>query len=239
MHQRIEYYMNKLTPQVPDSLIRSVDFLLHQFDTSGEAFKIYLVHFLNTYAKSKVVGMDAVYVHLVDEYYAKGYATWTDSLQLDKILKNAATLRPILIGKKAPDLMLQTRDGKPFRLHSIESPFTVLFFWDPECGHCKKSMPDVINFYNTYKPKGVELVAVCTQIQDGVAKCWEHIDSKPGMETWINAVDPMLRSRFKQIYDVKTTPQIFILDKDKKIVMKKIGAEQLAGVMDRLMEMGS
>ena len=99
-------------------------------------------------------------------------------------------------------------------------------------------MPDLINFYNTYKPKGVEIFAVCTRLQDDVPKCWESVESQ-GMAQWVNVVDPFLRSRFKQIYDVRTTPQIFVLDRDKKIIMKKIGAEQLSEVMDRLLQSGS
>ncbi len=235
LHQRLEYYINKLTPQIPDSINQSIDHILSQFDTNSEAFKIYLVYYLNQYAKSKIVGMDGVYVHLVEKYYSKGFATWTDSVQLNKIIKNAETLEPLLIGKTAPDLLMQTKDKIPIRLHQVNSPYTVLFFWDPDCGHCKKSMPTVIEFYKNYKPKGVEIFSVCTRIQDDVPKCWESIDEQ-GMGEWINVVDPNLRSRFKQIYDVRTTPQIYILDKDKKIVMKKISAEQLPEVMDRLIK---
>jgi thiol-disulfide isomerase/thioredoxin len=239
LHQKVEYYLNKLTPQVPDSLNASVDHILMQFDTSTEAFKIYLVHFLNHYAKSKIVGMDAVYVHLVENYYARGYATWTEEEQLNKIIKNAETLKPLLIGKPAPDLLMTTKDNTPVRLYSLTAPYTILFFWDPDCGHCKKSMPDIIQFYREYKPRGVEIFAVCSKLQDDVPKCWEYIDEHEGMVEWINVVDPFLRTRYKQIYDIRSTPQIYILDKDKKIIMKKIGAEQLREVMDKLMENGS
>ena len=44
-------------------------------------------------------------------------------------------------------------------LHKIEAPFTVLFFWDPDCGHCKKSMPKMLEFYDDFKDKGVEVFA--------------------------------------------------------------------------------
>ncbi len=238
LQQKVDYYINRLTPQIPDSLDSSIDKILGLLDPEGEAFKIYVVYFLNQYAKSKIVGMDAVYVHMVDTYYANGLATWTDSAQLNKILKNAETLRPLLIGKTAPDLLMLDRENHPIRLHSIDAPYTVLFFWDPDCGHCKKAIPDLVRFYQEYKPRGIEVFSVCTSLQDEAKKCWEAIDER-NMGEWVNVVDPYLRSRFKQIYDVRTTPQIYILDKDKKIIMKKIGADQLAEVMDRLMENGS
>jgi thiol-disulfide isomerase/thioredoxin len=238
LQQKIDYYINKLTPQIPDSINASIDIILGHFDPSSEVFKMYVVYFLNQYARSKIVGMDAVYVYLVDKYYANGLATWTDSVQLNKILKNAETLKPLLIGKIAPDLLMLDRQNQPIRLHNVEAPYTVLFFWAPDCGHCKKAIPDVVKFYQEYQSRGVAIFSVCTSLQDKVKDCWEAVDERD-MGEWVNVVDPYLRSRFKQIYDIRTTPQIYILDKDKKIIMKKIGADQLSEVMDRLMENGS
>ena len=73
------------------------------------------------------------------------------------------------------------------------------------------------------------------KFNEGSSACWDVVDER-GMDIWINANDPYLRSRFKQIYDVRVTPQVFVLDSEKKIVMKKIGVEQLSGVMDHLFE---
>ena len=58
--------------------------MLEGMKPAPETFKYYLVHFLNEYAKSKVVGYDAMYVHLVDKYYSTGLAPWTDEEQLEK-----------------------------------------------------------------------------------------------------------------------------------------------------------
>jgi len=59
------------------------------------------------------------------------------------------------------------------------------------------------------------------------------------MDIWVNASDQYLRNRYKSIYDVKTTPQIFILDKDKKILVKKIAGEDLTPVMEEIMKVRS
>ncbi len=236
LHQHIRYYLDKLTVQHPDSISASLDFILERMKPSPETFKHYLVRFLNDYAASKVVGFDAVYVHLVDNYYAKGLATWTDEEQLQKILENADILRPLLIGKIAPDIKMQTRDGKTISLHELDAPYTVLLFWDPDCGHCKKGMPDVIDFYKKFKDKGVEVFAICTKFYNEEDKCWQFIDEREGMELWVNVLDPYHRSRYKTIYDIRSTPQIYILDKDKRILSKRIGTEQLSEVMEMIME---
>ncbi len=234
LHDRIKYYLEQLTYQVPDSINQSLDDILGKMPEDSDGFQFYLVHFLNEYAKSKVVGMDAVYVHLVDQYYAKGKAHWVDDEQLQKILKNAETLRPILIGKPAPDLTLYRQDGSTLKVHDVDAEFTVLFFWDPDCGHCKKSMPKMIEFYKEYHPKGVEILGICTKTGEKESECWESVEEK-GIDIWLNTSDKYLRSRYKQIYDIKTTPQIYILDRDKKIAFKRIGAEQLPGVLDFLL----
>ncbi len=235
IHPKIDYYLQKLTYPYPDSQIVAIDYLLHQMGDTSEAFQFYLAHFLNEAARSKKMGMDAVYVHLIDNYYAKGRATWTQKEQLDKLMSQAETVRPLLIGKTAPELTFFKESGEPVSIHSIQSDYTVLFFWDPECGHCKKSMPAIVEFYNEYKNKGVQILAICTKSGQDISSCWSTIRER-GMDIWVNAADQYIRNRYKTIYDVKTTPQIFILDKDKMILIKKIAGEDLKTVMDEIMK---
>ncbi len=236
LFQKIDHYINKLIVQHPDSINLAIDQVLALVRPSEETFKYYLIHFLNTYAQSKIVGMDAVYVHIVENYYSKGLAPWTEEEQLGKIVKNAKTLKPILIGKIAPNILMEKESKEKISLHQVNSDFTVLFFWDPECSHCKKSMPEMLEFYKKYKNKGVEVFAVCTKVTDGVPDCWKHI-KEHNMIDWINVADPFLRSRYKQIYDIRSTPRIFVLDENKEILSKRIGAEQLPEVIDKLIEM--
>jgi len=49
-------------------------------------------------------------------------------------------------------------------------------------------------------------------------------------------IDPYYRSRYKQIYNVKSTPVIYILDEKKEILAKRIGADQIGEVMDKIIE---
>lgn len=234
--QKVDYYIKQLTPQMPDSINVALDYILTATEGSNN-FKFFLIHYLNEYASSKIVGMDAIYVHLVEQYYATGKADWTSEEQLKKIVANAMTLKPILIGKTAPDVRLKTKENEEISIHDFESKYTVLFFWDPDCGHCKKSMPDVISFHDKYKAQGVEILGICTKVgeEEEMKKCWDTIEEKE-MGRWINVSDQYLRSNYKNIYDIKSTPRIFILDEDKKIVMKGIGAEQLGDVMDQIIK---
>lgn len=234
LHQKVKYYMEKLTVQQPDSIAKSIDHILEKSGKSGDVYQYYLVHFLNQFAKSKLVGMDAVYVHLVNNYYKTGMATWTPDSTLQKIVKNAEELEPILIGKQAPEITLQYKDGTKIALYDIDSPYTILYIWDPDCGHCKKAAPFMVEFYEKFKDRGVKILSICSKFSDEVESCWGSIDEK-GYNDFMNVVDPYHRSKYKIKYNIKSTPQAFILDKDKKIIMKRIGAEQMIEVMDQIL----
>lgn len=234
LFQKIDDYINKLQVQHPDTLAKAIEYVLDQMEPAPETFKYYVIHFLNHYAQSKIVGMDAVYVELADKYYATGKTPWVDEEQLEKILDNVKKLKPILIGKIAPDLRLEKRGGGQIRLHEVKSEYTVLYFWRYDCGHCKKSSPYMKKFYENFKDKGVEIVAICTKQKDELPKCWEYVEEK-GIADWLHTYDPYYWAM--KLYNIKSTPQIFVLDKNKEIITKRIGAEQLEEVMDKIIEM--
>ncbi|MEL7120534.1 MAG: redoxin domain-containing protein [Bacteroidota bacterium] len=236
LFQKVDFFVNKYHVQHPDTLSQAIDKVLTKMEPSEETFKYYLIHFLNAYAKSKLVGMDAVYVHLVEKYYAAGKAPWTEEEQLKKIVDNATKLKPLLIGKTAPDFNTQKQDGSKVALHDVDSEYTILYFWRYDCGHCKKSTPIMKEFHDKYKAKGVKIFAVCAKFTDEVPACWDYINDNE-INDWIHVVDPYLRSKFMDLYDIESTPQIYVLDKDKKILSKKIGAEQLEELMDNIIKM--
>lgn len=235
LYQKIDFFVKKYHVQHPDTIIEAVDRVLEKMEEGSDMYKYYLSNFLNEYAASKIVGMDAVYVHLVENYYAKGKAPWTEEKQLKKIVDNATKLKPLLIGKTAPDFTAYTRNNKAISLHDVDSEYTILYFWRYDCGHCKKSTPVMKAFYENFKDKGVKIFAVCAKFTDEVPPCWEYIDDNE-IANWIHVVDPFLRSKFTTIYDINSTPQVYVLDKDKTILSKKIGAEQLGEVMDNIIK---
>lgn len=227
LFQRLNYYTDRLTVQIPDTISQSIDKVLDLMDPQSETYKYYVVHFTNKAANSKIVGMDAVYVHMVDAYYSSGKATWADAEQLSKMKENADEIRPLLVGKIAPDLKMKTRDGEDVTLHGLSADYTILYFWAFDCGHCKKSTPVMAEFYEKWHDKGVEIFSICTK-QREVEKCWEYIDEKK-IGDWMHVTDKYLR--FYRDYSIKSTPTIFVLDENKKIISKRIGAEQLDEVL--------
>jgi len=230
-HGRLMRFMEKMTAQIPDSINASADALLALAVQNDEIFKYTLSKIIYKYETSKIMGMDAVFVHLAEKYYMTGMANgWVDSVQLFKISDRVRSIKPTLIGKQAPPLYnLKDRNGKLMPLYSIDAEYLMMVFWDPDCGHCKKEMPKIKAVYDKFKGKGLKVYAVCTELERDK---WIAYMEKHEYD-WINVADFELRSPFREFYDIDSTPKIFLLDKDKKIIAKKIGHEQLEKILQR------
>ena len=227
MFDRVNYYIEKLTPQHPDSIITSLDLLLAKMEPAEETYKFFLIKFVNDYAAPKFVGLDKVFVHLAETYYATGKAPWIDEKQLAKILDEAQKTKPTLIGQQAPDFTVQRRDSSDLSLYGLDNEHTILVFWAHDCGHCKESMPALDEFMKKHQDKDLGVLSVCTKIAKDEGLCWDFVDEK-GLDHLTNASDMKGGlSRIHSLYNIKKTPKLFVLDRDKVIVTKGIGVEQL------------
>jgi thiol-disulfide isomerase/thioredoxin len=234
IHNKIDSYIKKLTAQNPDSIIISVDYLIKKLSNNPDAQKYYLSHFLNEYANSKIIGMDKIFVYMVDNYYTKGMAPWVKEDNMKKIVESANNIRGTLIGEIFPNITTYKEDGSPVMLSTVKSPYTLIIFWAPDCGHCKKSMPDILKFSEEFKSKGVTTITVCTKAGDKYKTCWEGVKEK-GMEALINTGDEY--QRYRQLVYIPTTPKLFILDEKKEILFKDLPAEELSKVMEEIIKM--
>lgn len=234
LDQRFNYYLEKLTPNHPDSIITTVDYLLGLLETGSEPYRFYLSSYLTKYANSKIVGMDKVYVHIADKYYSPEKSPWIDEENLLLIKDNADDIRPVLLGNQVPDVMFYDEHNNPVKISDLDYTLLVLLFWAPDCGHCKKTMPDFVEFEEAYRDKDIKVLAVCTKHKEKTKTCWETIPEK-NMTNFVNVADEFHRSRFKIKFNVKTTPKVFVLDKERTILMKNIGIDQIPSVIDELL----
>ena len=234
-HEKIKSYMENLTVRHPDSINKSADILVEKTRKNKELFKYTVWWITNTHESANWMGADAIFVHMVDKYYTKDQAFWLDSSRLAKVRDRARILKPLLIGKKGPNLLLQDTLGKTIPLYSLKAKYTVLVFWDPECGHCQKELPKVYTFYNDYKSKGVEVYAVNATHDEKKVPSWKKFIKENKLQ-WTNVHDTGPYYDFSKTYDIYSYPVIYLLDENKEILAKRIGAEQLAEVVDNMMK---
>ncbi len=229
-----EYFTNYMSPLV-DTAIVMADALTTKIETAGskEQYK-YTVHFmLGHFEDAKYMCFDKAVWHIAKNYYCAGKAWWSDSAYVAKMCEESSKMEPTLCDKRAPDLaMPDTNLRRRVVMSEITKPVTVLIFWDINCGHCKKEMPLISKQYDSMNHEHVEIYAVYTQ---GDWEGWKKRIAKEKY-TFINVANAFGEDTFRDSYNIRTTPQIYVLDRDKNIRFKKIGAKDIPGTVQYLLE---
>ena len=228
-HDKMEKYILEYTPQIPDSINHSLDVLINKVRPSKEIFKYVISWSTQYFESSKIMGQDAVFVHLVFTYFVTRQVPWVDEVQLTNIIDKAMRISPNLIGTIAPFLKIPDDKGIERDLHDLTGPYTVLFFYDPDCGHCKTETPKVKEVVEKYAEEGVKVFAVCTEFDE---EMWKEFIKKQEVEDWINVIDLENKSNFRGKYNIMGTPRLYVLDKNKKIIAKQINSEALAKILE-------
>jgi peroxiredoxin len=229
-HNKLKKYFDNVLIQDPDTIIRETDALIAKGRSNEEMFK-YLIWFTTYhYESSEIMGFDEVFVHIVDTYYVTGQTTWITKDINDKIIKKANKIRPVLIGEVAPNMVMRDTSNQWVALHNIKANYLMILFWDPDCGHCEKEIPVIREFFNKNREKyGMEIFAVCS---DTSQVKWKKTIRKREMN-WINVDGPRALTRdYHELYDIISTPVIYLLDDQKRIIAKRLAADKISTFLE-------
>lgn len=225
MQVKTDNFFNKTVVQLPDSIIAEIDRVVAMAKASDKMYRFLVASLLNSYEKSRYIGMERVLVSIADKYYFSGKATWADSTFIRKLKDRIEKIRPNMMGEKAPDLKrLETYIGEWASLSEIKAKYVVLAFWEPNCNHCQTAIPKLHTIYKKYKPHGLEVMAFFTQTD---TLSWKKFIEEKDIVDWINVYDRYYLSNFRNLYDVFTTPTFYILDENKTIIARKIDIEAI------------
>jgi thiol-disulfide isomerase/thioredoxin len=222
-------YFNSYVYPHPDSMATEVDKVINRFNTGKLMYETVLKSLMRFFANSQMMIHEPVYVYIAREYFLKGKAPWADADGLGKLEKRVNEILPSMLYTKAPDFIITDTVGNKFSFYQVynevKPDYTILAFWNSDCSHCKTEMPQFSNIYDekiSKLPFKVNVVSVGTDKElDRIKKFL--VESKENQ--FISGYDPS--SWFSVLYDVKSTPMIFIMDKNMKIIAKKISVESL------------
>ncbi len=128
------------------------------------------------------------------------------------------------IGATAPDITLNTPDGKPLSLSSLKGKYVLIDFWASWCRPCRAENPNVVRMYKQYKDKGFEILGVSL---DKNVSSWSRAITADGL-TWKHISDLRgWQSSAAKLYKVTSIPQTILLDKEGRIIAKNLRGIEL------------
>lgn len=144
------------------------------------------------------------------------------TFQLEMVSKNR-------IGQKSNDFHYTIASGLTFTLYELQSEYTLLMFTNPGCATCAT----VVKQLNNSKPLNDALamntskrtmLAILNIYPDQDLTAWQsHLLDMPAR--WIHAYDKEMEITRRRLYDIKAIPTLYLLDKEKRVILKDTSIE--------------
>jgi len=225
-----DYLQNWISPEA-DSVIFEFNWMIALGRNDEEMYKYLVGYFVDHYMYPKIMGQDKVFLHVYEQYLSgdSPKANWLNERQMKIIKERAYMLMANQLGIKAYDIQLPDSAGKLKSMYQIKAKYTVVAFWDVHCGKCREEIPRMDTIYNKkWKQRDVKIYAV--MVNESSLADWPAYIKQHG-PTWVHVHQPEAmrdaeekagRPNFRQLYDMRSTPTLFLLDAEKRIIAKNV-----------------
>lgn len=159
---------------------------------------------------------EELYIPVLEAVIASPFYDTTEKVrpryQLDMAMKNR-------VGQPAADFEYTLANGKRGTLYGVEAPFTLVYINNPDCHACEEIL-DLLSasrvVFNQLESGKLKIVAIYPD--EDLAAWRKHLPDVPAQ--WINGYDAGLAMRKQELYDLQAIPSLYLLDKDKKVLLK-------------------
>jgi thiol-disulfide isomerase/thioredoxin len=238
---RIDKYYEQLVYPNADSVIKELDWMLGYATASDEMQRYLLLKFVNRYLNQKYMWEDKVFVHLFEKYFSQKNYPWLTEQGKKVITDRAYSLMSNIFGSPAPEIELPNRENKKTTLYGTEAAYTLLVIWDPTCGHCKELVPKLDSLYKTkWKAMGLKMFGMAKETE-GKRTDWTSFIDKHSLTNWVHVYYSKQAEQervnagipgYSQLFDVQSFPTLYLLDKDKRIIAKKVTETQVDEILE-------
>ena len=189
------------------------------------------------YRDSRIMGYDEIAIYVADNYFLNGrYRLADEDARLEMRLFADANRRS-LIGMDATVLTMQDPAGNEVMFPEGDQDYSILYFYDDECPGCQRMTPTLMQYlFQCDRNINFTVYMVYTQGDmerwtDYIAKVI-HPFSLPDNVTLVNLWDPEMKSDFLTAYGVISTPKLFLVDRNGKIIGRELTPTALSQVVE-------
>lgn len=233
-YDRVMQFFDSYLKYAPTKVIEEyIDTVMRKAMKAPNVFQYLAVQLTQKYLQSTVMVHDEVYVYLVQNYFATEANFWTSPSGIEKELTRANKWERLLVGHVAPELILYDTLRVPHSLHAMPNRWKLLIFWSPNCGHCKHIIPKVYQIFRDNREKyDLGVFAILSEPDDKTRVDWHDFLKREGIDNpaWINLDGGEANVDWHDVYDITSTPQIYLLDQYNIIQAKKLSDGNLEQV---------
>ncbi|HTX88368.1 MAG TPA: thioredoxin-like domain-containing protein [Bacteroidales bacterium] len=218
-------YSNNRLPQkqLESEFIKAVTVMLGAAVVNPDIYKFILDYVVGGFDKYH---FDDVLTYIADNF--QDPFACEDQARKTTLQKKLDNFKKIAVGKTAPEIESTDPKGKPVKLSSLGTDYTLVLFWSSECGHCAEMLPRVKEIYDGQKNRRYEVYAVSL---DTSRAEWTKFIRDQKLK-WINVSDLKgFDSPSANEYNIYATPTMLLLDRQKKIIAKPVSYRELEEVL--------
>jgi hypothetical protein len=171
-----------------------------------------------------------------DELYRPFLTDAAKNKRLDEATRERLQYRLKINGRNRPghpatDFSYETIDGKKGTLYGIQSKYILVYFNNPDCHDCKIVGDALKKNLRISRLISEDKLKILSVYPDRDRTAWKK-DANDLPENWINTCDPEGKIKDDNIYDLKAIPTLYLLDRDKKVILKDPVLKKLINFFD-------
>ena len=195
--------------------IAAIDTIMTKASVNEEVFYILAEYMVNGFESLQMYGAS----EYITTQYILGGPCDRDDIPENLLLK-ATGIQKLAIGMPAPDFNFTTINGKSLTLYEVGADYTLLIFWASSCPHCTDMLPKlnaISDELRESKPGFFEVVAIAIEKEK---EPWETFIRTENLNFIHSSEIAGWETEPARLFNINATPMLFLLDKEKNIVLK-------------------
>ncbi len=214
---KLKNYMNEITIQKGDSVGQALkDFVdLARSKNGGEYAQYAIKYYINANRNLPFAYNEERFVSIVDKVVSPEITTWLTPSEIEQLRMEAEKLRPLLPNQPFTKIIENDFDGKAHSLYDLKNKYTIVYFWSAGCESCKKNLEVLEKFYKEYK-NVYDFEIFSIDLDNKIEESLNFRSKHPFDWIVLKSNSELLKEKYN--LDIQLTPDLYILDKDKKII---------------------
>lgn len=231
----VDGYVLAIEAESLDQKALETDFLISTC-TEDDLRKAVALKLFDHYCDSKLMGEEAVAIHIFDNWFADGKVPMRDEVELLNARIFADFNRSSLLGMPAPVVEMTGMEGEPVTVPGANGRQSVLYFYDAECPKCRLESI-MLRTWLEEQERPLDFYAIYLGTDHDA---WtEYVSEKLSVTSNVVSIhhcwDPEVASDYQRLYGILQRPKLFLVDSRGIITGRRLTVDAL----DQLVSTGA